>query len=208
MPLKQFFASQLRAPHGWFGSHITANLLNRHNKKIIDSTLALLKVAPQHHVLEIGFGGGYSLQQLTHGYRASAVTAIDISPEMVHKAQSNFSREIKQGRLRVQIGDVSRMPFAASVFDRAFTINTIYFWPDPAKALAEIRRVLKEGALLAISIRSREKMQKREFTKYNFQLYAPQDVHRIVEHAGFRNVHIDHQDAHKAVDQAIILGTR
>jgi ubiquinone/menaquinone biosynthesis C-methylase UbiE len=208
MPLKQFIASQLRRPHGWFGSHIVARTLNSANKKIIDTTLDLLKIAPQHHILEIGFGGGYSIQRLLHSYRANAITGIDVSPEMVHKAQSDFSREIKQGRLRVQTGDVAHMPFAASVFDRAFTINTIYFWSDPAKALSEIRRVLKEGAVLAIAIRSRDKMKKRDFTKYDFQLYAPQDVLRIVEHAGFRNTHVDYRDSNKAVDQAIILGTR
>ena len=205
MPLKQFIAAQLRNPSGWFGSYVTARLLNR---KIIDTTLQLLNISQQHHVLEIGFGCGYSFQRLTHTYRVAAITGIDISPDMVHKAQSNFSREIKQGRLRVQIGDVSHMPFAASVFDRAFTINTIYFWPDPDKALAEIRRVLKEGAVLAISIRSREKMARMDFTKYNFHLYAPQDVVRLMEHAGFRNVRVDHRDQNRSVDQAIVLGSR
>lgn len=208
MSLNQFFAAQLRRPNGWFGTQITARMMNRHNRKIIDTTLRLLNLAQQHHVLEIGFGGGYSFQRLTHTYRVSAITGIDQSPDMVHKAQSNFSREIKQGRLRVQVGDVGHMPFAASVFDRALAINSIYFWPDPARALAEILRVLKEGGMLAIGIRSREKMARMKFTKHDFALYAPQDVIRLMEHAGFRNVRVDHQDTSRAVDQAVILGSR
>ena len=61
---------------------------------------------------------------------AGVVTGLDFSPEMVREAERRFPHEIVTGRLRVQLGDIASLPFAPARFDRVFTINTIYFWPD------------------------------------------------------------------------------
>lgn len=208
MSLQKFFAAQLRKPSGWFGSLVTARMLNRHNLKIIDTTLELLNLRPNHHVLEIGFGGGISLHRLSSFLRQGMITGIDLSPEMVRKAEKHFSGEIKTGRVRVQLGDVSKLPYAASSFDRVFTVNTIYFWPDIAQGLSEIRRVLKEGGMVAISIRSRHVMQRLSFTKHNFQLFTAEEVSTLLRQAGYQDVRIDHRDQDKTVDQAVILGAK
>lgn len=136
------------------------------------------------------------------------ITGIDLSPEMVRKAEKHFSGEIKTGRVRVQLGDVSKLPYAASSFDRVFTVNTIYFWPDIAQGLSEIRRVLKEGGMVAISIRSRHVMQRLSFTKHNFQLFTAEEVSTLLRQAGYQDVRIDHRDQDKTVDQAVILGAK
>jgi len=205
--VKRFMASQLRKPTGWFGSLVVSRMMNRGNRQIIEGTLALLELRPQDHVLEIGFGGGSALLEVSRRLRSGVVSGIDISPDLVRRAESRFRREIAEGRVRVQLGDISHLPFPAAAFDRAFTINTIYFWPDALQGLSEIRRVLKDGGLAAVSLRSKEKMQRYAVTKYDFQLFSKDEVADLMRQVGFRNVGVDHRDEDKWYDQVIVVGT-
>jgi len=206
--MQEFLAAQLRKPQGWFGSLVMSRILDRVNGKIVDTTLALLDVKPEHDVLEIGFGGGSALRWLATRASTGVITGVDISPEMVQRAEQQFHAEIQSGRVRVQLGDIAHLSFADAAFDRVFTINTIYFWPDTRKGLAEIYRVLKPNGIAAVSIRTRDKMEKRGVTKHNFTLFSADEVADFMRSTGFRNVSVDHRDQDKAWDQAIILGSR
>jgi arsenite methyltransferase len=206
--MTRFIASQLRRPHGWFGSLVLSPVMNRVNRKIVDSTLALLQLRPEHQVLEIGFGGGLGLERLARVLTTGKVTGVDMSADVVRRAEHRFRREIAEGRMRLQLGEVSRLSFADAEFDRVFTVNTIYFWPDALQGLGEIRRVLKNGGLAAVSLRSREKMQKRSLTKHNFRLFSPDEVAGLMQQAGFRNIQAEHRDQDRAWDEVIVVGTR
>lgn len=208
MGIQRFMASQLRQPSGWFGAFVMSRLLNRGNRKIIDRTLTLLDARAEHSILEIGFGGGSALSRLAKEASSGVITGVDVSPEMIRHAERRFRREIQKGRLRVQLGDVTHLPFASGSFDRVFTINTIYFWPDALQGLGEIYRVLKQDGLAAISIRSKEKMKKRTVTKYDFCLFSADDVAGLMRQAGFREIRIDHRDKDKWYDQVIVVGSR
>jgi ubiquinone/menaquinone biosynthesis C-methylase UbiE len=206
--MRRFMASQLRQPSGWFGSLFMGRLLNRVNAEIVEATLALLGITPEHDVLEIGFGGGSALRRLTGEPRTGVITGLDLSPEMVARAQRNFRRRIEAGQLQLQLGSVAHLPFPDAVFDRVFTINTIYFWQNAAQGLAEIYRVLRPGGLAAIGIRSKEKMEKHAITKYDFRLFSPEDVSDLMAHAGFRSLRIDHRHRDRWYDQVIVIGAR
>jgi ubiquinone/menaquinone biosynthesis C-methylase UbiE len=208
MALTRFLASQLRKPSGWFGTLLSSRLMNRGNRRIIDGTLALLELDPQHHVLEIGFGGGVSLALVAQRLSSGVVSGVDFSGDMVRQAERRFRRKIEQGRVRIQSGDISGLPFADAAFDRVFTINTIYFWPDTRQGMSEIHRVLKDDGMAAIGLRSKEKMGKHAVTKYGFRLFSPQEVADLMCQAGFRNVRVDHRDQDHWNDQVIVVGTR
>lgn len=201
-------ASQLRQPSGWFGSIVMSRLLNKVNGQIVDATLALMDVKPEHHVLEIGFGGGSALSRLVNGAGSRVVAGVDISPIMVRRAERKFSSEIRSGRLQVQVGDVSKLPFGDAIFDRVFTINTIYFWPNTLGGLGEVYRVLRRDGWAAISIRSKEKMEKQSVTKYGFRLFSGDEVAGLMGQAGFREIRVDHRDQNKWYDQVVVVGCR
>lgn len=206
--MRRFMAAQLRKPNGWFGSVVMSRMLNRVNRKIIATTLDLLEVQPGNAVLEIGFGGGIALKLLLRQSRDTRVTGIDLSTDMVALAQRKFRRDIQSGRVSVQRGDITQLPFPDVSFDRVFTINTAYFWPEPARGAAELCRVLKPGGRAAISIRSKDRMGKSAITQYNFRLYSAEDVVDLMRAAGFRDIHFDERDRGKAWDQVIVIGTR
>jgi ubiquinone/menaquinone biosynthesis C-methylase UbiE len=208
MSVQQFMAAQLRKPSGWFGSLVLSRIMNRVNRGVIDSTIDLLRVSPDHQVLEIGFGGGSALVQLAKRLTSGSVTGVDSSADMVLQAERKFRRDIAAGRVQVQAGDVSQLPFADSSFDRVFTINTIYFWPDALQGLSEIRRVLKPGGIAAVSLRSKQKMKKHRVTQYGFRLFSPEDVTALIRQAGFHDVMLEHRNQDHWYDDVIVLGTK
>jgi ubiquinone/menaquinone biosynthesis C-methylase UbiE len=208
MSVTRFLASQLRKPSGWFGSLVFGRLMNRGNRRIIDSTLALLDLNPQHHVLEIGFGGGVSLSLVLERLSSGVVCGVDFSREMVRQAERRFRREIEKGRLRIQFGDISSLPFANGIFDRVFTVNTIYFWPDAARGMSEIYRILKEDGIAAVGLRSKEKMEKYPISKYDFRLFSPVEVANLMSQTGFRSIRVEHRDRDRLYDQVIVVGSR
>jgi SAM-dependent methyltransferase len=88
--------------------------------------------ALQHaKVLEIGSGTGY-LQDVVDDY-----TGLDIASSVARHYHKPFVA-----------GTATAMPFADSTFDAGWSIWVLEHVPNPEAALAEIRRVLKPGALL------------------------------------------------------------
>jgi SAM-dependent methyltransferase len=207
MSLKQFMAAQLRKPSGWFGSLIMSRMLNRMNIEIVNSTLGRLDLQPQHNVLEIGFGGGAALSLVAARLTTGVATGVDFSPEMVEAGQKRFRTDIDNGRMRVQFGDVSQLPFPSASFDRLFTINTIYFWPDPQQGFAEIRRVLKPSGLAIIALRSRENMERVALTQHGFRLFSPNEVPELMTQAGFTHVTMTHEKQGTRFDEVLVSAT-
>jgi len=199
-------AAQMRKPSGWFGSVLLRRLLNRMNMAVVESTLSRIELEPHHHVLEIGFGGGAALGLVSKHLTTGVVTGVDFSPEMVREAERHFRHEIANGRLRVQLGDIAALPFASATFDRVFTINTIYFWPNTLQSLGEIRRVLKPGGLAVIALRSRENMERVSFTQHGFRLFSPPEVPPIIQQAGFTIVKLTHEKQGTHFDEVIVSG--
>lgn len=204
--IKHFMAAQMRKPSGLFGSVILSRLLNRMNKAVIESTLSRMAFEPDHDILEIGFGGGSALEILTKRLTAGVVTGLDFSPEMIREAERRFRHEIATGRLRVQLGDIAALPFDSARFDRVFTINTIYFWPDTVQGFREIRRVLKPGGMAVIALRSRENMDRVSFTQHGFRLFDPSELPPFMQQACFTNVNLTHERQGTRFDEVLVSG--
>lgn len=111
-PIQRFMARQLRMPSGWFGAAVVSEIMNRVNKGIINSTIELLQIEPHQQVLEIGFGGGTALSQIAARLQTGAIGGVDISLDLVHKAERKFREEnCRRPRARS-----FRWRFAAPVF--------------------------------------------------------------------------------------------
>ncbi len=186
--IAKFLAAQLGRPSGFFGRHVILRLLNRVN--VDDNALALdtLRLMPEDVVLEIGFGGGALLEDIARIVNRGHVSGVDVSPDAVGAGLSRFAKQVEAGRIDLTCGDVRQLPYGPATFTKVCTVNTIYFWPEPLQAFAEIRRVLKDDGLLVVCFTPRAEMQKLKSTRYGFTLYEPEEVRALIASAGFQNV--------------------
>jgi ubiquinone/menaquinone biosynthesis C-methylase UbiE len=177
-------ALQLGHPQGEEGIKVAAKL-HEINGSMIQRTIDLLHCRDQDTVLEIGPGnGGYAPYVLS---RAAGIRyyGIDISATMIALAKEQLAAEIAAGTASFTLGNGVELPYDINLFDKIFTVNTLYFWEDPLQQLAEIYRVLKPGGLLAMGIRSPRYMDKLPFTKYGFSKYDTARASALLEKAGF-----------------------
>ena len=207
MGLAEFLAAQLRKPSGWFGRLVMGRFFNKFNARINQLTIESLNIQATDHVLDIGFGGGFTIPRMAALTPAGKVCGVDMSETMVRQAQARFSHLIVEGRVDVQLGDLARLSYADGTFDKVCTVNTVYFWPDPLQNLIEIRRVMKRGGRLVVSFRSREKMEAMKTLLPGLRLYAPPEVQGLLEQAGFTQVRIERRDEDKRLDTVLAIGS-
>ncbi len=182
--LGRLMARQLSRPDGVLG-RIVGRLMNRFNRDMCRAAIATLEVAPGDDVLEIGFGGGASLQALlTAAGKDGHVTGLDLSETMVIQAERRYARAVRDRQLMLRLGRVEHLPFTDESFDRVLTSNTIYFWPDAPRALAEIFRVLRPSGRLSFGFSPRSVLERGRVRPYGFIVYEEAQVRQLLRESG------------------------
>ena len=168
---KKFLAAQLCQLSGLFGKFMMADFLRKHNEEMNQFAVEQLDIKATDKALDIGFGGGVTIEEMLRKIDTGKIYGIEFSQVMVEQAKQKFKAEIESDKVSVEFGDVKQLPFAESTFDKICTVNTIYFWDEPLTNLKEIKRVLKSDGKLVVGIRSADKMKELPVTQYNFRLY-------------------------------------
>ena len=102
----------------------------------------LRPVVRQKTVLELAAGTGLIAKNIVSS--ANHIEATDASPEMIAEAR----RDNQSAKLHFSVQDMFHLPYADRSFDVVIVSNALHIVPEPEKALAEIRRVLKEDGIL------------------------------------------------------------
>ncbi len=93
-------------------------------------------------ILEVGCGAGGMLGPLA---KYGKVTGLDISRDYIAYCKS-------RGHERVLTGSGYELPFADASFDVVTAFDTIEHIPDDERVLAELRRVMKPGGLVFVTV--------------------------------------------------------
>lgn len=189
--LQQWIARQFRLPKGALLGPLWGRIMNRGNRPMISAAIEHLQVGPSHRVLEVGFGGGAGLDLLLARAHNGEVVGTELSSVLLRGAQARYREEISRGLLSITLARVEELPVASASFDRAVTINTIYFWSDVQKGIRELHRILRPGGRLVIGFRPPEVLRAIPFTRHEFTTYSPEQVGHLLEEAGFFGIRVE-----------------
>jgi ubiquinone/menaquinone biosynthesis C-methylase UbiE len=131
--------------------------LVRHN--YAKTGLQRLSITEGETVLEVGFGTGDCLKQITELVGpAGKACGIDISRGMIERTKRRLEKAGLAGAVELCCGDATNMPFNENTFDAVFMSFTleVFDTPDMPKLLAQIKKVLKPDGRLGIVDTSKE----------------------------------------------------
>ncbi|ALP93655.1 class I SAM-dependent methyltransferase [Intestinimonas butyriciproducens] len=115
----------------------------RKDRAAYDEMYELIRpVVKAKTVLELATGTGLIAKHIVNA--ATHIEATDASPEMILEAK----QDNQSAKLHFSVQDMFRLPYADKSFDVVIVSNALHIVPQPEKALAEIRRVLKDDGVL------------------------------------------------------------
>ncbi|MEM7128132.1 MAG: class I SAM-dependent methyltransferase [Chloroflexota bacterium] len=116
--------------------------------KDIQTMVASAGMSGEEIVLDAGCGAGHTA--LAFAEHAAQVIAVDLSEAMLTQC-----RLLANGRaitnVEFRIGDVEELPFEDDEFALVVSRYSAHHWPNPARAVAEFRRVLRPGGHFILS---------------------------------------------------------
>jgi SAM-dependent methyltransferase len=143
--------AQFGRPKGLGGC--AAGLLMAHrwsNRRRNAWAVALLDARPDDRVLEIGFGPGLAIRELSHVAHEGYVCGVDHSELMLRQASRRNAEGIRRGVVDLRRGSVDALPIFEAPFDKMLAVNTVLFWSEPDTRLQELRHLLRRGGVIAI----------------------------------------------------------
>ena len=188
MAKPEFIARQSALPTGIFG-HVVARIMAldtaRANRRLLDR----LEPKPGERILELGCGHGRTLRRVAARTAPGLAAGVDPSEVMLRVARRHLRSAIKAGQASVEGGDASAIPHEDESFDKAFSVHTLYFWPDLGAGLRELRRVLRAGGELLLGFHDGSDPSLRAALPDSvYTLHSTEEIARALEAAGFREV--------------------
>lgn len=194
-------------PRGIIGRMLGERMVRQHIPETT-WTISLLDIKPEDQVLELGFGAGRAIELVAAQATSGHVCGLDHSQEMVRAASRRNAQAIKAGHVTLYQGDLATLPFADNQFDKIFSIQTLYFWSDPAQILSEIFRVLKPGGMLVVTL-STGTIDTVETTGLErYQIILDEQIIPCMKQPGFTQASIKQGPASRQFKTTAVLGRK
>ena len=129
-----------------FGEEILAALRQYTAEK--NAAYLLPHLRPGQRVLDFGSGPGSISVGLAKAVDPGELHGVDMEESQVEIARA-YAESQGVGNATFHVGDVTELPFEDGYFDVAHCHNVLMHVPDTAEVLAEVKRVLKPGGLIA-----------------------------------------------------------
>ncbi|WP_332682082.1 class I SAM-dependent methyltransferase [Bosea sp. (in: a-proteobacteria)] len=123
-------------------------LMGRWSRKLAPPFIDFAGLADGERVLDVGCGTGSLTFVLARNAALGEIDAIDYSPVFVEEA----TRRNADPRIRIRQADACALPFEDGAFDRALALLVLHFVPEAGKAVAEMRRVVRSGGVVAAAV--------------------------------------------------------
>jgi ubiquinone/menaquinone biosynthesis C-methylase UbiE len=140
---------QVRKPSGPLGRRLV-RAMNLGHSTMTDWGLQQVTVPKNAAILDVGCGGGRTVQRLAALAPEGKVTGLDYSAASVAVSRDRNAQEIEAGRVQIEQGSVAALPFPDRTFDVVTAVETHYYWPDLPANVREVLRVIKPGGTFAL----------------------------------------------------------
>jgi arsenite methyltransferase len=104
--------------------------------------LEKMRLAQTDNVLDVGCGSGWLSRRISKLVPEGRVVGMDISDEMVRVARRTSG---EHDNILFIPGEVAEIPWEPNFFTHAISVESAYYWPDPASGIRELQRVLRPG---------------------------------------------------------------
>ncbi len=104
--------------------------------------LEKMRLAVDENVLDVGCGAGWLSRRIARMVPEGRVVGMDVSDQMIRLARRT---SVEQDNALYVTGEVAEIPWEANFFTQAISVESAYYWPEPAAGLKEIHRVLRPG---------------------------------------------------------------
>lgn len=101
-------------------------------------------------ILDLGAGTAQIPIELCRRMETANVVAVDAAAAMLAVARRNVERAGLDRRIRLELADAKRLPFADGEFAAAISNSIVHHIPEPRSVLAEAVRTTARGGLLFI----------------------------------------------------------
>jgi len=109
---------------------------------VVAQVVESMGIKPGEMIIDLGCGNGWATRLLAKQAPGSQAIGIDCAPGMIARAEELHSYTI---RARYELMPFEALDFPDARFERAFSMEALYYAADLEQALAELARVLKPG---------------------------------------------------------------
>ena len=170
-------------------------LMNRSHSALTDWGLSHVRIENHFTILDVGCGGGRTIQKLARVSSEGLVLGIDYAAGSVATSHRLNAGLIKSGQIRILRAEVSHLPFRKDQFDVVISVESQYYWPDLINDTEEVLRVLKPGGRFLVIAESYkggryDLLQRPAMCLLSSNILSLDDQRRIFSKAGFTNVQL------------------
>jgi SAM-dependent methyltransferase len=132
---------------GWAEAGRAESMADGH-RGVTEAALNHWQLDSSSVVLDVGCGNGWAVQSLV-ARGAGRGIGVDISPAMIARARAATAGD---GRYRFEVASSQSVPLEDAAVTHLLSVESLYYYPDPAAALADWARVTRVGGELAVII--------------------------------------------------------
>ena len=205
--LGAFIYGQHGCPTGFVGRLVGEKMVHQHQPET-DWTVSQSALQPTDQVLEIGFGAGRAIALMSEQVTQGHIYGIDLSHAMLQSARRRNAQAIRAGRVTLQQGNMTSLPFADQQFDKILSIHTFYFWSDTPQILQEIFRVLKPGGKLILALATAMTGPDGKRTFGPLQAVLEEQVLPTMQQIGFSTAHLEEGPDSRQFNNVAVIGEK